>query len=52
VVIPKDEAAAVLERTRARAELEATWFERIERGELFLMETDDELRALGAHLID
>jgi regulator of RNase E activity RraA len=52
VVIARDEAADVLERTRARARLEETWFERIERGELFLMETDDELRELGAELID
>jgi regulator of RNase E activity RraA len=52
VVIPKDDATDVLERTRQRAELEATWFERIERGELFLMETDEELRQLGAELID
>src|SRR5699024_5650555 len=41
VVVPKDEAADVLERVRARAELEQSWFERIERGELFLMESDE-----------
>lgn len=52
VVVPKDEASEVLENTRARARLEETWFERIERGELFLMETDDELLELGAELID
>jgi regulator of RNase E activity RraA len=52
VVIPIGEAEEVLERARERAALEATWFERIERGELFLMETDDELLELGAELVD
>lgn len=52
VVIPQDEARDVLERTRARAELEQSWFDRIQRDELFLMETDDDLRELGAEIID
>jgi regulator of RNase E activity RraA len=52
VVIPIGEAEEVLERARERAALEATWFQRIERGELFLMETDDELLELGAELVD
>lgn len=52
VVIPQDEASDVLEGTRQRAEVEQQWFERIERGELFLMETDEELREMGAELLD
>ena len=52
VVVRKDEAAAVLERTHARVALEQTWLERIARGELFLMDSDDELRERGAEVID
>lgn len=52
VVVRKEEAAAVLERTHARVRLEQSWLERIARGELFLMETDEELRELGCNVID
>ena len=52
VVVRKEDAAAVLERTKRRVELEQAWFERIARGELFLMDSDEELRARGCELID
>lgn len=52
VVVQKETAAAVLERTHARVALEQSWFERIARGDLFLMDSDDELRARGCELID
>jgi regulator of RNase E activity RraA len=52
VVVRKEEAAEVLKRTEARVALEVSWFERIERGELFLMDSDDELRRRGALVID
>jgi regulator of RNase E activity RraA len=52
VVVHAKEAPAVLERTHARVALEQSWFERIARGEIFLMDTDDELRARGCAVID
>lgn len=52
VVVRKEEATEVLERTRARVALEQSWFERIARGEVFLMDSDEELRARGCELID
>ena len=52
VVVRRDEAPAVLERTHARVALEQGWLARIARGELFLMDSDDELRARGAEVID
>jgi regulator of RNase E activity RraA len=52
VVVRRDQAAAVLERARARVELERSWLERIARGELFLMDSDDELRARGGEVHD
>jgi regulator of RNase E activity RraA len=52
VVVRKEEAEGVLERTRARVALEQSWLERIDRGELFLMDSDDELRARGCEVID
>lgn len=52
VVVHANEAAAVLERTRARVALEQAWFERIARGEIFLMDSDDEFRARGCAVID
>jgi regulator of RNase E activity RraA len=52
VVVRKEEAPAVLERTRARVERERGWFERIAQDELFLMNTDDDLRERGCEVID
>jgi regulator of RNase E activity RraA len=52
VVVRAAEAESVLQRVHARVELEQSWFERIARGELFLMDSDDELRARGAEVID
>lgn len=52
VVVRKDEATDVLGRTRARVALERTWLDRIARGELFLMDSDDELRARGCEVVD
>ncbi len=52
VVVRKDEAEDVLRRTRARVALEQSWLERIARGELFLMDSDDELRARGCEVVD
>ncbi|HET7037123.1 MAG TPA: hypothetical protein VFI42_15665 [Thermomicrobiaceae bacterium] len=52
VVVRQDEAEAVLERVHARIALEQSWFERIARGELFLMDSDEELRARGAEIVD
>ena len=52
VVVRKDEATDVLGRTRARVALERTWLDRIARGELFLMDSDDELRARGCEVVE
>ena len=52
VVVRQEEAEAVLQRVRARIELEKSWFERIAAGELFLMDSDEELRARGAEVLD
>lgn len=52
VVVRADEASAVLERTKARVALEESWLKRISQGELFLMDSDEELRALGCEVID
>ena len=52
VVVRKDEAEAVLERTHARMELERQWFEQIARGETILEDSDDDLRARGAEVRD
>lgn len=52
VVVRKEEAAFVLERTHARMELERTWFAQIACGEAILEDTDDDLRARGAEIID
>jgi regulator of RNase E activity RraA len=52
VVVRPAEAEAVYERTQARVALEQTWLERIANGELFLMDSDDELRARGAVVLD
>jgi regulator of RNase E activity RraA len=52
VVIRKEDAEAVLERTQARMELESTWFAQIARGETILEDTDDDMRARGAEIIE
>lgn len=52
VVVRQAEAEEVYERTIARVALEQTWLERIERGELFLMNSDEDLLARGATLRD
>jgi regulator of RNase E activity RraA len=52
VAVPRQEAAAVLERTHARMRLETAWFEQIARGETILEDSDDDLRARGAAIVD
>jgi regulator of RNase E activity RraA len=52
VVVYREEAAAVLERTHGRMEVERRWMEQIAAGETILPVTDDELRALGAEIIE
>jgi regulator of RNase E activity RraA len=51
VVVRRQDAVAVLERTHARMRLEAAWFEQIARGETILEDSDDDLRARGAEII-
>ena len=52
VVVRKDEAQDVLQRTHDRSEVERVWFEQIARGETILEDSDDDLRARGALIID
>jgi regulator of RNase E activity RraA len=52
VVVYKEEARAVLERTHARMAAEQAWFEQIAAGQSILDVSDDELRALGAEIIE
>jgi regulator of RNase E activity RraA len=52
VVVRKEEAEAVLQRTHTRMELERQWFEAIARGETILEDSDDYLRERGAEIID
>lgn len=52
VVVRKEDAEAVLERTHARMELEKSWMEQIARGESILEDSDDDLRARGAEIIE
>lgn len=52
VVIHKEEAAAVLERTHARMEQERSWLDQIARGETILEDSDDDLRERGAEILD
>jgi regulator of RNase E activity RraA len=52
VVVRKEEAEAVLQRTHARMESERQWFEAIARGETILEDSDDYLRERGAEIID
>jgi regulator of RNase E activity RraA len=53
VVVPRDEAGAVLERAAARAALEADWLEHIGQGDYSqLIDTDEKLLSLGCMLVD
>ncbi len=52
VVIPQTEAADILQRAHARVALENGWIERINRGELILMDSDEELLAKGCQFVD
>lgn len=52
VVVRKEEAEEVLARTHARMEVERAWFEQIARGETILEDSDDDLRARGALIVD
>ena len=52
VVVRKEDAEAVLERTHARMELEKAWLAQIHNGEVILEDSDDDLRARGAEIID
>jgi regulator of RNase E activity RraA len=52
VVVRKEEAEAVLQRTHARMELERQWFEAISRGESILEDSDDYLRERGAEIVE
>ena len=52
VVVRKEDAEAVLERTRERMRVEASWFEMINNGETILEDADDDLRARGAEIIE
>lgn len=52
VVVQREEAEAVLARTRDRMAQEQQWFEAIARGETILDVTDDDLIARGAEFID
>jgi regulator of RNase E activity RraA len=52
VAVHQDEAEAVYERTMTRVEVEKDWLKRIAQDELFLMESDDDLRKLGAQVFD
>lgn len=52
VSVPQERADDVYERVLARIELENEWIERIEKGELFLMDSDEALREMGAQVFD
>lgn len=52
VIVRKEEAEAVLERTHERMRLEESWFEQISRGETILFDSDDDLREQGAEIVD
>lgn len=52
VVVRKGEAGEVLDRTHDRMEVERQWFEQIARGETILEDSDDDLRARGALIVD
>lgn len=52
VVVRKEEAQSVLDRTRARMELESRWFAQIANGEMILEDSDDYMRERGAEIID
>jgi regulator of RNase E activity RraA len=52
VVIRKDDARAVLERTHARMDLEKAWFAQIANGDEILHDSDDYFRERGAEIIE
>jgi len=52
VVVRKEDAASVLERTRARMALESAWFAQIANGDTILEDSDDYMRERGADIID
>ena len=53
VVVPQDDAEAVIERAHKRVELERTWIDRIEAGDYsLLVDSDDKLRELGCLVLD
>jgi hypothetical protein len=52
VVIPRQEAEAILKRAHQRIALEHTWLARINRGELILTDSDEEFAARGCQIID
>ncbi len=52
VVVRKEDAEAVLERTHARMKLEQSWMAQINKGESILEDSDDDLRARGAEIIE
>ncbi|MCJ7624010.1 MAG: hypothetical protein MUO76_10945 [Anaerolineaceae bacterium] len=52
VIIPLQEAKAVLARAHQRIELEESWIARINQGELILMDSDKQFNARGCQIID
>lgn len=53
VVVPQEDAPAVIERAQKRIELERTWIEHIERGDYsMLVDSDEKLRGLGCRILD
>jgi len=52
VVVPQIEAQEILVRARQRVELEAGWTERINRGELILTDSDEQLAAKGCLIVE
>ena len=52
VVVRKEDAEAVLERTHARMKQEEAWMAQINNGEMILEDSYDDLRARGAEIIE
>jgi regulator of RNase E activity RraA len=52
VVIRQSEAEDVLRLTLERSEKERQWFEAIARGETILEDSDDDLIARGAEIVE
>lgn len=50
VIVPRHEAEAVLARARERILLEKSWIERIGRGELILIDSDEQFVARGCRI--